>query len=162
MDLYIPGVMYPHQVATVQSVRQIWHFIWQKIQSVRKTLGHHTHRPRLQTLRILEGSHRRAWDIPRDFMYFERHKQTIFEARLSERDDLAEQGYADVVCLGLEALHNRYGKEPQEDVTKAALMQQVYSRASEGPGQIYPVDLGNQLDLLRPLKTSLLELADAS
>ncbi|KAL8935624.1 MAG: hypothetical protein Q9216_005335 [Gyalolechia sp. 2 TL-2023] len=163
LELHIPEAGPTHPVATLQSVFQIWHFIWRKIENVRRALNHITCRPRLQTLRISEGSYRQEWDIPRAMMRQERGEQAIFEARLSERDDLAEYGYAVVTCLSLEALRNKYGREPQEDQAKAGLMEDVLYRAEHGPAQMHThIDLGNQMDMLRPLRTPLLALADAN
>ncbi|KAL9001734.1 MAG: hypothetical protein Q9188_005300 [Gyalolechia gomerana] len=163
LELHIPGEGPSRPVATLQSVLHIWHFIWRKIENVRKARNHVICRPRLRTLRVLEGSYRQVWDVPRAIMRQERSEQAIFEARLSERDDLAEWGYADVTCLGLEALRNIYGRKPQEDQAKAGFMRDVLFRAENGPAQMYThIDLGNQMDLLRPLRTPLLALADAN
>lgn len=88
-------------------------------------------------------------------------EQATFEARLSEREDLAEWGYADVVCLELEALRNKYGFGEQEEQAKADLMRAVVERAERGPRQwSVQFTLGHLDDFLRPLRTPLLTMAD--
>ncbi|KAL8827525.1 MAG: hypothetical protein Q9170_006983 [Blastenia crenularia] len=162
LELHIPEPSNPLPVATIHSVHKIWTFLWHKIESFRKAQNHITSRPRLRTLRVFEGSFRQVWDVPEEIMYQERREQAIFEARISECDDLAERGHADVTCLALEALRNKYGRGPNNEHPHVNLMRYVTSRAEEGPAQRRPIDLGNQLDLLRPLRTPLLGLVDAN
>ncbi|KAL9597903.1 MAG: hypothetical protein Q9219_004856 [cf. Caloplaca sp. 3 TL-2023] len=159
-----PDANDPPQYGSITSIRELWYFIWKEIQVERLVLNHATSRPRLRALRVLEGHRTRVVEgfhinYTDDFEVCE---QVIFEARLSERDDLAKMGHADVKCLGLEALQNKYGHGPYEKNFQRELMQDMTDRAENGAEWTRSFHLGKQLDLLRPLRTPLLRLVDAN
>ncbi len=84
-----------------------------------------------------------------------------FAARLSERDDLAAKGHADVVCLELEGLEEKYGHGPLEDQHREYFRRSLVARVEKG------VTRENQTtwdDLTRiqarPLRTTLSEMAE--
>lgn len=150
-------------VANLKSVRDIWAFLWRGIKLARKERQHTDCRPQLRSLKVFEGSFRQVRNISNEQFKRERGEQAIFEARLSERDDLAERGHAEVVCLELEGLQEKYGKGPLANQFQIDLMDNMVSRAKEGLSQRIKIPLAmldNQIPHLRPLRTTLLAMAD--
>ncbi|KAL8765119.1 MAG: hypothetical protein Q9209_007702 [Squamulea sp. 1 TL-2023] len=124
----------------------IWDFLWTNIARVREQKNHIISLPRLRTLKISTS------DPKKD--------SVKFEARLSERDDLAAKGHAEVVCLQLEGLRNKYGNGPLENKEMEIFRRDLTLRAEKG------LTLQNQtwehFDQFqaRPLKTTLKKMAE--
>ncbi|KAL8869224.1 MAG: hypothetical protein Q9174_004430 [Haloplaca sp. 1 TL-2023] len=112
-----------------------------------------------KTLRVRQGAvypDRTGWGL----IGFD-PPQVTFEARLSEQDDLADMGVANVVCLELEGLLEKYGKGSLVNDQQRALRDDMTSRAERGSTlkQGLPTDvLGNQWPHIRPLRTTLVAL----
>ncbi|KAL8702767.1 MAG: hypothetical protein Q9201_004068 [Fulgogasparrea decipioides] len=132
---------------TLVSVRKIWNFLWSSIARFRKERGHASSLPRLRTLKISTSDSR---------LYTAR-----FEARLSERDDLAAQGHAEVVSLELEGLHEKYGYGECENNFQEDFRRQLTTRAERGPSQDKRM-ISNYVvhPQARPLETTLTEMVD--
>ncbi|KAL8787558.1 MAG: hypothetical protein Q9213_002120 [Squamulea squamosa] len=131
---------------TLITVRQLWDFLWTNIARVREQRNHIISIPRLRTLKISTS------DPKKDSLRF--------EARLSERDDLAAKGHADVVCLELEGLRNKYGDGPLENKGMEIFRRDLTTRVEKGP--ILPNQTWEHFDQFqaRPLRTTLTEMAE--
>ncbi|KAL8677605.1 MAG: hypothetical protein Q9186_005988 [Xanthomendoza sp. 1 TL-2023] len=132
---------------TLESVRDIWNFLWADITRVRKERNHLISRPRLRTLKISTS--------------VTKMDTATFEARLSERDDLATKGHADVVCLQLEGLEEKYGNGPLDNDLMEKFRSDLVSRAEKGTPLLRPIT-GDSFTHVqaRPLKTTLSTMAD--
>ena len=141
----------------INYVRDMWNCLWWGIRHAREMRQCSVWSPRLQTLRVRQGGYHTE-GIERAIP-----AQVTFEARLSERDDLADKGVANVVCLELEGLLEKYGKGSMTNDPQRALRYNIMSRADNGspwePG--LPTDvLGNTWPHIRPLRTTLVALAE--
>ncbi|KAL8815693.1 MAG: hypothetical protein Q9223_005199 [Gallowayella weberi] len=148
VELLLPAGTKPGQPElTLDSVREIWNFLWADIMRVRKERNHMISRPRLQTLTI------RSCNASKD--------PVDFEARLSERDDLAIKGHAEVVCLQLEGLEEKYGNGPLENELMEIFRSYSISRVEKGRITQEPSgwDIPAYIQA-RPLKTTLSTMAD--
>lgn len=151
-----------HPIATTQNIRDLWAFLWRTIEQVRRTRCDLTCRPRLRTLRVVEGLHKEPQSILLGVQFEQRREMATFEARLNERDDLAQQGHADVVCLELEGLQEKYGRGPLANEFQEKLLEEITLRAQVGRRQSMKLTTGLHDEILRPLKTSLLKMVDAN
>ncbi|KAL8723831.1 MAG: hypothetical protein Q9181_007155, partial [Wetmoreana brouardii] len=132
---------------TLASVREIWNFLWNNIGRVRKERGHASSLPRLRTLKISTSD---------SSEYIAR-----FEARLTERDNLAVEGHVEVVSLELEGLHEKYGYGECENNFQEDFRRRLTTRAERGPSQ----DKQMISDYIvhpqaRPLETTLTRMVD--
>lgn len=136
--------------------------MWKKIKQTRTSRCDITCRPRLRTLRVLQGPGPYGQD------HFQGHPDTpecrgqiAFEARLSELDDLAQEGEPDVVCLELEALQEKYGRPPLAHERHEKMMDRLVAQAEDGriSSRLVPGAIDDEL--LRHLRTPLLAMADA-
>lgn len=137
---------------TLSMVRQIWNFFWNKIARTRYELNHPVFRPRLRTLKLTPNT--------RDNI-----DQVSFEARLSERGDLAAEGHADIVCLELEGLYEKYGYGETENEDQERFRRDLISQAEEGPSkqkQMKMKVVGGTVNncQARPLETTLTKMAE--
>ncbi|KAL9019306.1 MAG: hypothetical protein Q9185_003384 [Variospora sp. 1 TL-2023] len=144
--------------ATLGEVRGIWEFLWRRIEQFRQNCGHLTSRPRLQTLRVVDARAGGSLDRTPRLAASEHDEEMTFEARLSERDDLAREGHANVVCLELEGLQEIYGRRPLVDELQATLMEQLTRRAQKGVTDSSGLITKKHPELFRPLKTPLLAM----
>lgn len=155
---------YGRPVSTIQSIRHVWGFLWRSIERVRRRRDDVVCSPRLRTLRVVESQFVGPEPLPtgatRDFLRRYRRDKMTFEARLSESDDLAQKGHADVVCLELEGLHNKYGRQKLHDELQVLLMEQTTRRAHEARMQSMTFAASNNVELIRPLRTSLLAMVE--
>lgn len=155
---------YGRPVSTIESIRDVWDFLWSSIKRIRQRHGDVLCSPRLRTLRIVESQFVGLESLPtgatREFLRRYRRDEMTFEARLSECDELARGGHADVACLELEGLHNKYGRHPLQEELQALLMEQTTRRAHEARMQSLTFGTSNNAELLRPLKTSLLAMVE--
>lgn len=129
---------------TSNSVREIWDFLWTSITWARNSRDHIPSTPRLQTLKISTRDHK--------------IDPFTFEARLSERDDLAAKGHADIVSLELEGLLGKYGDGPLENRDMANFRSKMISRVEDGPEPTSTVKFENAQT--RPLATTLSKMAE--
>ncbi|KAL8684821.1 MAG: hypothetical protein Q9224_006115, partial [Gallowayella concinna] len=143
IELLLLGIL----KVTLESVREIWNFLWADITRVRKERNHLISRPRLRTLKISTS--------------LTKMDTATFEARLSERDDLATKGHADVVCLQLEGLEEKYGNGPLDNDLMEKFRSDLVSRAEKGTPLLRPIT-GDSFTHVqaRPLKTTLSTMAD--
>ncbi|KAL8650736.1 MAG: hypothetical protein Q9210_003656 [Variospora velana] len=147
--------------ATLGEVRGIWEFLWRRIEQFRKNRGHLTSHPRLQILRVVDARAEGSLNRPPGLAASEHGEEMTFEARLSERDDLARKGHANVVCLELEGLQEIYGRRPLVDELQATLMEQLTRRAQEGGTDSSGLITKKPPELFRPLKTPLLAMVES-
>lgn len=136
---------------TLSTVREIWNFFWNRISRARHELNHLVSRPRLRTLKLTPST--------RDYV-----DQVSFEARLSERDDLAANGQADIVCLELEGLYEKYGHGKTENEDRERFRRDLVSQAEEGPSNQKQIKMkavgGSVINYqARPLETTLTKMA---
>ncbi|KAL8711660.1 MAG: hypothetical protein Q9220_004070 [cf. Caloplaca sp. 1 TL-2023] len=149
------------QAANIVSVRQLWDCLWRNMALARKEQHYTIARPSLRTLRVFEAWDQETQDPLPGIDQTRRSECATFEARLSERDDLADKGYAEVVCLELEGLREKRGNEPARNEHQAQQMREMISRAEVGPSKARKVKLGaSAYPHLRPLRTSLVEMAE--
>lgn len=158
LDLEMPSSVCPKssqpispKKLTLSTVREIWIFFWNSISRARHELNHLVSRPRLRTLKLTPST--------RDYV-----DQVSFEARLSERDDLAAQGQADIVCLELEGLYEKYGYGRTENEDRERFRRDLVSQAEEGPSNQKQIKMkavgGSVINYqARPLETTLTKMA---
>lgn len=139
------------QKLTLSTGREIWNFFWNRISHARRELNHLVPRPRLRTLKLTPST--------RDYV-----DQVSFEARLSERDDLAANGQADIVCLELEGLYEKYGHGKTENEDRERFRRDLVLQAEEGPSSQKQIKMkaggGSVINYqARPLETTLTKMA---
>ena len=83
--------------ATLDSVPEIWKYLWQEITNSRVRRGHSITQPRLKSLDVVAGSKPPFGEPKQDY-------QQRFTFDLSARDDEARLGIAPVKCTQVEAL----------------------------------------------------------
>ncbi len=156
--------LYGRPLSTIGNVRELWEYLWRKIEQVRQSHDDVLSRPRLRTLRVYEsqfvGDEPLPSGAPRSYLRRYLRDVISFEARLSECDHLARRGYADVVCLELEGLYNRYGRGQLHEELQVSLMEQTTLRAYQARMQAPRFAIANHTDLLRPLNTPLRAMVD--
>ena len=113
--------------ATLDSVPEIWKYLWQEITNSRSRRGHSITQPRLKSLDLKAGSEPPTTEPRKEY-------QQRFTFDLSARDDEARLGIAHVKCTELEALLSRLSTEeplwtPQQDL----IMKTAIDRARKGP-----------------------------
>ena len=149
LDLYFLSPQGPLQV-TLDSVYIIWQFLWHEIIRTRTQRRHPVSLPRLRTLKVKTSDSRGTRD-----------KTATFEARLSERDDLAARGHAEVNFLPLQGLYEKYGHGKCENHFQENYRRDLTDRAVKGR----PLDKELSWDSstfpqARPLDTVLSTMAD--
>ncbi|KAL8893718.1 MAG: hypothetical protein Q9192_004992 [Flavoplaca navasiana] len=124
-------------------VRHIWTFLWSTIHRA-LTLDAPTRKPHLRTLKITSKNH------------------LSFEARLCERDDLAAEGHAEVVCLELEGLYEKYGHGKLENEDQERYRRDMMAQAEDGTSMAKMKRFGGAVDnwQARPLETTLTKMAE--
>ncbi|KAL9013096.1 MAG: hypothetical protein Q9180_009041 [Flavoplaca navasiana] len=127
----------------LSTVHQIWTFLWSTIHRA-PTLDNPTRKPHLLTLKITSKTH------------------LSFEARLCERDDLAAEGHAEVVCLELEGLYEKYGRGELENEDQERYRRDMMAQAEDGTSMAKMKKFGGAIDIwqARPLETTLTKMAE--
>ena len=87
--------------ATLDSVPEVWRHLWQQISSSRARRGHSLTRPRLRSLDLIVGL---KSSVSNANINDQQVDQQRFTFDLSERDDEARLGIANVKCTELEGL----------------------------------------------------------
>ncbi|KAL8950953.1 MAG: hypothetical protein Q9222_003043 [Ikaeria aurantiellina] len=161
VDLRMVGSELQGQVANLANVRRIWNCLWQNMESARKEQHYSVARPNLRTLRVFEGWDQESKELAPHVNDTLRSEYATFEARLCERDDLADKGFADVVCLELEGLRQKRGNAPARNAHTVQHMREMISRAEVGPSNQRKISLGaSNHPHLRPLRTPLVDMAE--
>ena len=117
--------------ATIDSVPEVWRHLWQHISSSRARRGHSLTKPRLRSLDLIAGS---KDSVSNASLQDRQVNQQRFTFNLSERDDEARLGIANVKCSELEALLSKlptsrgFWKPHQEVAVNIAT-----ERARKGP-----------------------------
>lgn len=116
---------------TLDSVSELWKFLWERIQNYRRKRSHPIILPRLRSLDVLLDESSRL------------------EADLSERDDEARRGMANVKCVELEALRSKLASEGAIwNCEQSKIMNAITERATTGQS----VDLSSTkgTEMMRP------------
>lgn len=117
--------------ATLDSVPEIWKYLWQEISNSRVRRSHLITTPRLRSLDLIAGSKR-----PAPGPSYEEWKvdQQRFAFDLSDRDDEARLGIANVYCTELEALRSKMSQvDPLWTHQQELIMNVATERARRGP-----------------------------
>ena len=159
-------------------MQEMWNTLWRSIENQRKILQHSWNRPRLETVTVAAQSP--PFPTPRSLSASARYPQESalsqqamallhpffdnlmvhFEARLSERCELAAKGIASIICLELEGLEHKLALESDMNTWQRTLLREMRARAEHGPSSDFRTCAGEGADALtRPLKTRLLEMA---
>lgn len=124
-------IIYPNRRPTLESVSELWTFLWERIQNLRREKSHQITLPRLRSLDVvINGSSR-------------------FNADLSERDDEARVGVVKVRCAELQALRSKMSSEGALWYREQSkIINAVTERALTG----LPVELPTTIDpeMMRP------------
>ena len=117
--------------ATLDSVPEIWKYLWQQVLSSRVRRGHSITTPRLRSLDLVTGSKRPVLiaNLP-DW----RADQQRFTFDISDRDDEACLGIAKVKCTEVEALLSKLSSgDPLWTHQQELIMNIANERARKGP-----------------------------
>lgn len=106
------------------SVTHLWNDLWARMKKSRQDRPWVCAKPRLRQLDVNAGSFRPLQSS--GYYTWEESQQQRFQARLSERDDEAEHGFAKIICLEVEDLRHSFADETS---IKNAII-----RARHGPG----------------------------
>ena len=90
--------------ATLDSVPEVWRHLWQHISSSRAARGHSLTKPRLRSLDLIVGL---KSSITNASLHDQQVDQQRFTFDLSQRDDEARLGVANVKCTELEGLFSK-------------------------------------------------------
>ena len=117
--------------ATLDSVPEIWKYLWQEISNSRVRRSHLITTPRLRSLDLIAGSKRPAPDSTSVSWELDQQRFTF---DLSDRDDEARLGIANVYCTELEALRSRMSPVDRFWIRQQELVMKVAAkRARRGP-----------------------------
>ena len=130
LDIEIENPQHDHPTspkATLDSVPEIWRYLWQEITNSRVRRGHTTTKPRLKSLDLKAGSKPPVTEPGLN-------NQQRFTFDLSIRDDEAALGIAPVKCTELEALLSNFSTvEPLWTHQQDLIMKTANERARKGP-----------------------------
>ena len=105
--------------ATLDSVPEIWRYLWQEIHSSRARKEHLITAPRLRSLDLIVGSEK---------------DQNRFTFDLSDRDNEARLGIANVKSTAVEALLSKLpSTESSWDDKQALMIKHAKEKAEKGP-----------------------------
>ena len=139
LDILIENPKHDHPTspkATLDSVPEVWRYVWQQIHGFRVRGGHSTTTPRLRSLDLIAGSKipvsisiLRMWQIDKQRFTFE----------ISDRDDEARLGIAKVKCTEVEALLSKLSSAgPLWTHQQELIMKVANERARKGPHVTMP------------------------
>lgn len=117
--------------ATLNSVPETWRYLWQEIVKSRVRRSHLITTPRLRSLDLIAGSRRPVSDS--SVIRWEVDQQR-FTFDISDRDDEARLGIANVKCTELEALRSKLSSAgPLWNHQQELIMNIAAERARKGP-----------------------------
>ena len=117
--------------ATLDSVPEVWRHLWQHISSSRARRGHSLTKPRLRSLDLIVGS---KSSVSNASLHDQQVDQQRFTFDLSERDDEARLGIANVKCTELEGLLSKLSLlHPIWNHQQELVMKIATERARKGP-----------------------------
>lgn len=117
--------------ATLDSVPEVWKYVWQQILSSRACRGHSLTKPRLRSLDLIAGSKR---SVSNTSLQDRQVYQQRFTFDLSDRDDEARLGIANVKCTALEALLSKLSSSGSLwNHQQELIMNIAAARARKGP-----------------------------
>lgn len=120
--------------ATLDSVPDIWGYLWQEIMNSRIRRVHSITTPRLRSLDLIAGSKRLESDpSSRDWQAMQLVQQR-FTFDLSDRDDEARLGIANIRCTELQSLLSKLSSaEPLWTHQQELILKIATERARKGP-----------------------------
>ena len=129
--------------ATLDSVPEVWRHIWQHMSSSRARRGHCLTKPRLRSLDLIAGSKR---SVSNASLRDRKIDQQRFTFDLSERDDEARLGIANVKCHEVEALLSKLpSSRPLWNHQQELVMKIATERAKKGPHIKVPSVMDNEM-----------------
>lgn len=139
-----PQHMHPDSPkATLDSVPEIWRYLWQQILSTRVRRGHSIIKPRLKSLDLIAGSKRPVSDPSLQGWQVDQQRFTF---DISERDDKARLGIAKIKCTEVEALLSKLSSGgPLWNHQQELIMNIADERARKGPHIQMPSVLDNEM-----------------
>ena len=119
--------------ATLNSVPDVWKYLWQQITNSRVCKGHIISKPRLRSLDLIAGSYRAVLDpnVP----VWRRVDQQRFTFDLCERDEKSRLGIANLKCAEEEALLSKLpsGDSIRKKHQEKVILDAAKERANKGP-----------------------------
>ena len=129
--------------ATLNSVPEVWQYLWQQIQISRVRGGHCITTPRLRSLDLIAGSKRPV--LAPNFPDWQTEQQR-FTFDISDRDDEARLGIAKVSCTELEALLSKLSAAgPLWTHQQELIINIANERARKGPHIKMPAVMDNEM-----------------
>ena len=129
--------------ATIDSVPEVWKYLWQRIVSSRARRGHSLMKPRLRSLDLIAGSERSASSAS---LQDQQVDQQRFTFDLSDRDDEARLGIANVKCTEVEALISKLPSSCSlRNHQQELIMNIATERARKGPHIRMPYVIDNEM-----------------
>ena len=129
--------------ATLDSVPEVWRHLWQQISSSRAHRGHSLPKPRLRSLDLIVGS---KVSVSNTSSHDHQVDQQRFTFDLSERDDEARLGIANVKCTELEGLLSKLSSSSALWNHQQELVMNIATeRARKGPHIKMPSIMDNEM-----------------
>ena len=129
--------------ATLDSVPEIWRYLWQQILRTRVCKGHSVIQPRLKSLDLIAGSKRPVSDPSLQDWQVDQQRFTF---DISDQDDKARLGIANVKCTELEALLSKLSSGgPLWNHQQELIMNIATERARKGPHIKMPSVMDNEM-----------------
>ena len=129
--------------ATLDSVPEVWRHLWQHISRSRARRGHSFTKPRLRSLDLIVGSES---PVSNAGLHDQQVDQQRFTFDLSERDDEARLGIANVKCTELEGLLSKLSSgSPLWNHQQELVMNIATERARKGPHIKMPSVMDNEM-----------------
>lgn len=134
LNILIENPQYYHPTsakATLDSVPEVWKYLWEEIKKARARKSHLIITPRLRSLDLIAGSRKQILEARIDHWQVDQQRFTF---DLSDRDDEARLGVATVNCTEVEALLSKYSLAgPLWNHQQQLIMNVATERARSGP-----------------------------
>ena len=129
--------------ATLDSVPEVWRHLWQQISRSRARRRHSITKPRMRSLDLIVGS---KSSVSNADLHDQQVDQQRFTLNLSERDDDASLGIANVKCTELEGLLSKFSSSnPLWNHQQELVMNIATERARKGPHIKMPSVMDNEM-----------------
>ena len=129
--------------ATLDSVPEVWRHLWLHISNSRARRGHSLTKPRLRSLDLIVGS---KSSVSNASSHDQQVDQQRFTFDLSEHDEEAHLGIANVKCTELEGLLSKLSSStPLWNHQQELVMKIATERARKGPHIKMPSVMDNEM-----------------
>lgn len=135
------------QAGTIERARSLWSRLWYEFRLAGEM------QPSLRSVSLYINAERNGntfRQTPNHGIY--ESLPLILQVRLSENQDEASRGIANVTCPNLEALRARFGTRPLESRHQEKLLKSLTKRVENGAAIPNDLNLDTAQELLRPME----------